>query len=325
MPLDAELQPIVDLINSLEVPPRRQQSADENRAAYAGLSLMFGTGDETVAVEDELVPGPCGDIPIRWYRPAGGAGGAAAGAGEAGTGVVVYFHGGGWVIGSVDTHDPVCRELAQRCGVPVVSVDYRLAPEHVFPAALDDCRAAADWIWQHASERGVDPTRIVVAGDSAGGQLATVVARHWPADRPPLALQVLVYPVTDLAVFPIDEDADAGTSLVRNGDGYVLTLDTMEYFADQYTPDRALRIDPDASPLRAESLEGLPPALVITAEFDPLCDEGDAYAARLADAGVPVVANRYDGATHMFLQMPTLGIAQRAVDEIAAAVRAAIT
>ena len=325
MPLDAELQPIVDLINSLEAPPAREQSVDENRAAYAGLSLMFGTGDETVLTADEVVPGPCGDIPVRWYRPGGGAQGAATAGGGGGTGVVVYFHGGGWVIGSVDTHDPVCRDLAQRCGVPVVSVDYRLAPEHVFPAAVDDCRAAADWVWQHASERGVDPARIVVAGDSAGGQLATVVARHWPAERPPLALQVLVYPVTDLAVFPIDDVADADTSLVRNGEGYVLTLETMEYFADNYAPDPAIRIDPDASPLRAESLAGLPPALVITAEFDPLRDEGEAYAERLADAGVPVVASRYDGATHMFLQMPTLGIAQRALDEIATAVRAAIT
>ena len=321
MPLDPELQPIVDLINSLEAPPAREQSADENRAAYAGLSVMFGSGDETVVTEDELVPGPCGDIPVRWYRPAEGA----APDGEGGTGVVVYFHGGGWVIGSVETHDPVCRDLAQRCGVPVVSVDYRLAPEHIFPAAVDDCRAAADWVWTHASQRGIDPSRIVVAGDSAGGQLATVVAQHWPSDRPPLALQVLVYPVTDLAVFPIDEVADAGTSLVRNGEGYVLTLETMEYFADTYLPDPSVRTHPDASPLRAESLAGLPPALVITAEFDPLRDEGEAYAERLADAGVPVVASRYDGATHMFLQMPTLGIAQRALDEIAAAIRAAIT
>ncbi len=321
MPLDAELQPIVDLINSLDAPPAGEQSTEENRAAYAGLSMMFGTGDDTVVAEDESVPGPCGDIPIRWYRPADGA--ARGGAAE--TGVIVYFHGGGWVIGSVDTHDPVCRDLAQRCGVPVVSVDYRLAPEHIFPAAVDDCRVVTDWVWQHASERGVDPTRIVVAGDSAGGQLATVVARHWPSERPPLALQVLVYPVTDLAVFPIDPVAGAESSMVRNGEGYVLTLDTMEYFVDNYAPDPAIRIDPDASPLRAESLAGLPPALVITAEYDPLCDEGEAYAARLADAGVPVVATRYDGATHMFLQMSTLGITRRALDEIAGAIRAAVT
>ena len=323
MPLDAELQPIVDLINSLEAPPAREQSVEENRAAYAGLSLMFGSGDESVTTQDEVVPGPDADIPVRWYRPAAGGDGSADTDGR--TGVVVYFHGGGWVIGSVDTHDPVCRDLAQRCGVPVVSVDYRLAPEHIFPAAIDDCRVAADWVWAQASQRGIDPSRIVVAGDSAGGQLATVVAQHWPSDRPPLALQVLVYPVTDLAVFPVDEAADAGTSLVRNGEGYVLTLDTMEYFADNYVPDPAARAHPDASPLRAESLAGQPPAFVITAEFDPLRDEGEAYADRLADAGIPVVASRYDGATHMFLQMPTLGIARRALDEIAGAIRAAVT
>ncbi len=327
MPLDAELQPIVDLINSLEAPPAKEQSAEDNRAAYAGLSMMFGTGDESVVTEDELVTGPGGDIPVRWYRPAGGdngENGENAADSEGGTGVVVYFHGGGWVLGSIDTHDPVCRDLAQRCGVPVVSVDYRLAPEHVFPAAVDDCRAVTEWISDHASERGVDPARLVIAGDSAGAQLATVVAQHWSPERPPLALQVLVYPVTDLAVFPIDEVADADTSMVRNGEGYVLTLDTMEYFADTYVPDPAVRADPDASPLRAESLAGLPPALVITGEYDPLRDEGEAYADRLSDAGVPVVASRYDGATHMFLQMPTLGIAQRAIDEIAAAVRAAV-
>ena len=324
MPLDAELQPIVDLINSLEAPPPQELSVEDNRAAYAGLSAMFGTGDPTVTTSDETVPGPAGDVPVRWYRPPAGSGSG----GASGTGAIVYFHGGGWVIGSIDTHDPLCRELAVRSGLPVVSVEYRLAPEHPYPAAIDDARAVTGWISGHAGDLGIDPTRLVVAGDSAGGQLAALVALGWPEARPPLAGQILIYPVTDLAALPVDPAAT--TSLVENGTGYVLTLETMEYFADNYVPDRARRLDPDASPLRAEldgtgSIAGLPPALVLTAEFDPLRDEGEAYAERLADAGVPVVVSRYDGATHMFVQMLSLDIAQRALDEIAGAARDAVT
>ncbi len=315
MPLDIELQPIVDMINSLDAPPPQEQSVDEVRSAYAAMSVMFGTGDGSITTADAVVPGPAGDLPVRWYRPADATTSDAA--------VVVYLHGGGWVIGSVDTHDPVCRELAARTGTAVVAVDYRLAPESPYPAAVDDCVAAVEWISDHAGELGIDASRIVVAGDSAGGQLATTVARRWSSDRPPLALQVLIYPVTDLSALPPQSGA-SGTSLVENGTGYVLTLETMEYFADNYTPSIASRAEPDASPLLAEDLVGLPPALVLTAEFDPLRDEGEAYADRLADAGVPVVANRYDGATHMFVQMLGLGIAERALDEVAAAVRGAV-
>lgn len=317
MPLDAQLQPIVDLINSMDAPPPQELSVDEVRSAYAGLAQMFASEATGVTTTDEVVPGPAGDIAVRWYRTGDGPADAAP------AGAIVYFHGGGWVIGSIETHDPVCRELAARTGLAVASVEYRLAPEHPYPAAIDDARAATEWIADHSGDLGIDAARLVVAGDSAGGQLAAVVAREWSSDRAPLALQVLIYPVTDLDVFPVDPDSSS--SLVGNGTGYVLTLETMEYFADNYTPDRAQRSEPDASPLLAPSLAGVAPALVLTAEFDPLRDEGEAYADRLADAGVPVTATRYDGATHMFVQMLSLDLAQRALDEIATAVRAATT
>jgi acetyl esterase len=206
--------------------------------------------------------------------------------------------------------------------VVVVSVDYRLAPEHPFPAAVTDAADALGAVVSRAGEWGIDPGRLAVGGDSAGGNLAAVTARHWrDTGSPPLRLQLLVYPVCDLT-----NDLERFPSLRENGDGYVLTAETMAFFGDTYLPGDLDRSDPDASPLSAPDLAGVAPALVITAEFDPLRDEGEAYAARLAAAGVPTTLTRYDGAVHTFFQMGGItGIGAEAVAQAAAALRAALS
>jgi acetyl esterase len=232
--------------------------------------------------------------------------------------VLVYFHGGGWVIGNPDTHDNLCKALANRSSARVVSVDYRLAPEHRFPAAPEDCYAATCWVAERGAEIGVDGARLAVAGDSAGGNLATVVALM-ARDRggPRLRHQVLIYPVTD---------CDFDTPSYRdNAEGYLLTRDAMRWFWDHYLPDPDLRTNPYAAPLRAEKLAGLPPATVLTAEYDPLRDEGEAYAARLREAGVPVEATRHHGQIHGFVQLlDVFDAARRAVDELGLALRRAL-
>jgi acetyl esterase len=260
------------------------------------------------AIEDRTLPGPAGEIPVRVYRPST----------EETLPALVFFHGGGWVIGSLESHDPTCRELAQRTGCAVVAVDYRLAPEHRHPAAADDCYAALCGVASRAGELGVDAERLAVGGDSAGGNLAAVTALlARERSGPRLAFQLLVYPVTD---------ADfTRASYEENAEGYLLTRAAMQWFWDHYAPDPGTRAAPTAAPLRAPDLRGLPPALVQTAEFDPLRDEGEAYAARLREAGVPVTVSRYDGMIHGFFAMTALvDGARRAMDEAAAALRGAL-
>ena len=197
-------------------------------------------------------------------------------------------------------------------GATVLSVDYRLAPEHPYPAAIDDAVDATVAVCAGAAGPGVDPARIAIGGDSAGGHLAAVVARQLrDLGGPRLAAQVLIYPVTDPAA-----PAGEHPSWEENGHGYVLTADTVDFFTDCFLPDPARRVEPDASPLRAGDLSGLPPALVLTAEFDPLRDEGEAYAAAMAAAGVDVVAERYDGAIHLFFQLSTTAACRRAIDQV---------
>jgi acetyl esterase len=230
-----------------------------------------------------------GQIPVRIYWPQGEA---------ARRPVVVYFHGGGFTLCTLDTHDPTCRMICADAGVVVVSVDYRLAPEHPYPAAVEDAYAATRWVYEHAGELGADPARLVVAGDSAGGNLATVTClKARDEGGPPIALQVLVYPATDAA-----QDTP---SYVENGEGYFLTTAHMRWYWDCYQPDRARRAEPYSSPMNAD-VTGLPPALVITAEHDPLRDEGEAYAARLRAAGVEVESVRYDGMFHGFFGLGAL-------------------
>jgi acetyl esterase/lipase len=257
-----------------------------------------------------LAPGPGGPIPLRLYRPAGSSS-------EETLPVLMYFHGGGWVIGDLDTHDVVCRQLANGARCAVISVDYRMGPESPFPAAVEDCIAATQWAAAEAATLRLDPRRIAVGGDSAGGNLATVVAlAARDAGGPALSFQLLVYPATDQRA--------GHPSVERNGEGYLLTKQSMEYFRGHYLPRRQDWEDWRASPLLARNLAGLPPALVITAGFDPLLDEGRAYAERLAAEGVAMVYREYPDMVHGFLLLGgVLDTANAAVGECAQALRAA--
>jgi len=269
------------------------------------------TPPEIGAVRNITADGPGGPIPLRVYRPAGATAGTPLPA-------LVYFHGGGWVIGDLDTHDVQCRQLTAEAGITVVAVDYRLAPEHKFPAAVDDAWAATRWVAEHGSELGVDARRLAVAGDSAGGNLAAVVALlARDAGAPAIALQVLVYPVTDIG---------AETRSYRDfADGYLLTRESMRWFTNHYVKSPSEAQDWRVSPLRAASLAGLPPALVITAGFDPLRDEGAAYAARLTDAGGLVDYVCYGGMIHGFMPMGRLiDTGNRAISHVAASLRQAL-
>jgi acetyl esterase len=252
-----------------------------------------------------------GSIPIRVYRPAGVAD-------TTRLPVLVYFHGGGWVIGDLDTHDTLCRQLTAEAGISVVAVDYRLAPEHKFPAAADDAWAALSWVVAHAGELGVDAGKLAVAGDSAGGNLAAVVAlQARDAGTPKIALQVLIYPVTDVG---------AETQSYRDlADGYMLTREGMRWFIAHYLGKPQEAEDWRASPTRATSFAGVAPALVITAGYDPLRDEGDAYAQKLRAAGVSVDHISFGGMIHGFVPMGKLiETGNRAVTLIAGSLRYAL-
>lgn len=279
--------------------------AHEVRAAFESREPL--PGEEVASVEDLAVPGPAGDVPVRVYRPAGAAEPAP---------VVVYFHGGGWVLGSIATHDGSCRALANRTDAVVVSVDYRLAPEHPYPAALDDCFAATAWVASHAVDLGVDPGRLAVAGDSAGGNLAAAVSLL-ARDRggPDIAFQSLVYPVTDL-------EPDRWPSMAANADGPLLTRAAMDWFIGHYVGDPPPLEDPLAAPIRAADLSGLPPAHVSTAGHDPLRDEGAAYAVALAAAGVPAAHDDFPTLIHGFVGFAdVVPAAGEARDAIAVALR----
>ena len=301
MPIHPDLQPLL-AGDPMDV------SSLEAASFRAMISDFMAPGEPAVhvaSVEDRTI---AGDVPVRIYRPDG----------DGPFGCLLFLHGSGWTIMSVDTHDHEARALCARAGVVVVSVDYRLAPEHKFPAAVDDCWAALQWVAASADELGIDPARIAVGGDSAGGNLAAVlVQRARDGGGPPIAFQLLVYPVLDAR--------GAHASRTENKDGPGLTNDLMEWFTLQYIRDEADRARPEVSPLAAASFEGLPPAFVLTAEYDPLRDEGADYADKLAVAGVPVTYRMYEGATHGFWQMSRLApIAQQALDECGDALRAAI-
>ena len=293
MPVKPELEPILAMIEAAEVPLSEVTPADL-RLSYAALS-QFSTKDEVTSADDRTVPGPAGDIPVRVYVPAGS---ASASAGEGSLPVLVWFHGGGWVIGDIETADGTCRTLANASGAVIVSVDYRLAPEHPFPAGLDDAQAVVRWVVDNAAELGVDAGRLAVGGDSAGGNLAAVTSQELCATGPEIRFQLLVYPVTDLHMTTV--------SYEDNAEGYFLTRETMVWFRGHYLgEDIEIRADPKVSPLLAHDgvFAELPPALVITAEFDPLRDEGEAYGERLRTAGVDVTVTRYDGMIHGFFSM----------------------
>ncbi|MEU3456935.1 alpha/beta hydrolase [Micromonospora sp. NPDC006766] len=282
--------------------PLYTQTLGEARAAdLAAIRAGAGAVEPVHEVRDTHLPGPGGPLPVRIHRPAG----------DGPLPTLVYFFGGGWTLGSVDTADGICRRLANATPCQTVTVGYRLAPEHRFPAAVDDCHAALRWLAGHAEEFRIDPARLAVGGDSAGGNLAAAVTLLARADEGPrLAAQLLVYPNTDQRPGPGPADDE---------DALLFNRHSVAWYRRHYLADPADAAHPLASPLLAEELSGLPPALVITAEHDPLRDEGERYAARLREAGVPTEATRYDGMIHGFFAMPGVFDAGRRAQEQAAA------
>lgn len=289
MPLHPQCQAFLDQLQALNIPRLDQQSIEEIRALSVPIP---GELEAVVAVEDRLVPGPDDgpEVPIRVYKPSDD------GQSRAG---LVFYHGGGWAIGELDTYDSLCHLLANAGDCVVVSVDYRLSPEHRFPSGVEDAFAATTWVGQNAVELGIDPSRIVVGGDSAGGNLAAAVclmARERGSVS--IAAQVLVYPITN-------DDLDTG-SYLEFAEGYMLTRRSMAWFWEQYLETPEQSADVRCSPAKADDLSGLPPAFVLTAEYDVLRDEGEAYARALSDAGVSVTLDRYDGMIHGFLRRTDL-------------------
>ena len=279
--LDPAVATLLNLLDQAGGVPLFEMAPADARHAFGALNQMLGEGAPVASVTQRDIEG----VPVYVNTPEG----------DGPFGVLVWIHGGGWVIGSAREAQATARDLAAEARCIVVNVDYRLAPEHPFPTPLEDCEAVARWVLANAAELGGDPARVAVGGDSAGGNLSAVVAR----DVPGFVAQLLVYPVTDCTL--------SHPSIEENGEGYFLDRATMQWFVDLYLGDAA-RDHPRASPLACatEALAGLPPATVITAEFDPLRDEGEAYAAKLADAGVDVALTRYDGQIHGFATMPTL-------------------
>ena len=283
--LQPDAQMVLEQMELLGVPPLESLPPDQARAVMAGMNAIRPPGPEVGSLVDGTLPGPAGPLDYRVYRPAS----------PGPHPVVVYFHGGGWVIGDAVSDDPLCRDLCARSDALVVSVNYRHAPEHRFPAAIDDGWAAARWVAEHAAELGGAPGRIAVCGWSAGGGIAAAVcqlARDAAGTR--IAGQVLLTPV-------VDTD-QSRSSYLENADGYGLTAALMRWFLDHYS-DQDERSDPRIAPLRTPDLSGLPPAVVVTAEFDPLRDEGVAYAEALAAAGVPTELIRARGHTHLSITM----------------------
>ena len=311
MPLDPQIETLLEQMAAVETVDYREVTPEGLRQTMKMIAAADGLPEAVDSVDDASADGPAGAIPVRVYRPAG--------AGTAPLPILVWYHGGGWVIGDLDTADTTCRKLANRSGALVVSVDYRLAPEHPAPASVEDCWAALSWVAGAATKLGGDASQLAVGGDSAGGNLSALLAlRARDNGGPALRYQLLVYPATDLTMsYP---------SHAENGDGYMLTNEATAWFLGHYLgPDDDPK-HPSLSPLHADDLSGVAPAFIVTAEFDPLRDEGEAYAARLRDSGVPVELRRYDGMIHGFFQMGAVTpVADSAVSDAASRVRAALT
>jgi acetyl esterase len=308
--LDPEVQVLLRLLDRGGGPSAQIESVVEARAERAREARVFeGQRFQVTRVEELELPGPAGTLRARLYVPA---------AGTAPPPLLVYLHGGGWVVCDLDTHDNACRFLAREAGAIVLSVDYRLAPEHRFPAAVDDALAAFRHAAENARDLGADPAAVAVGGDSAGGNLAAVVSRLAVADGGPApAFTLCIYPVTDLS--------SKHPSYRLFGEGYVLTEAQMDWYRANYLPDDAAALDPRASPLLADDLSGLPPTYVVTAGFDPLRDEGEKYAQRLREAGVSVALRRHPGLIHGFVNATgSTRFGRAAMQETVGAVRMAL-
>jgi acetyl esterase len=307
MPVDPQIQMLLDL--GAKLPQLHTLSVEEARAQYAARDFPGLRKPDVARVVNRDMQGPGGSLGLRIYTPHG----------DGPHPLMVFFHGSGFVICSLDTHDGICRNLCAGTGCVVVSVDYRLAPEHKFPAAPEDCLAATRWAVANAAALGADPSRVLVAGDSAGGNLAAVTAiRIRDEGGPRLVGQLLIYPVTD------HYDANM-PSMTENAEGYGLGRDGMIWFWNHYLNSAAEGAHPHASPNRVANLGGLPPALVVTAQYDPLRDEGEYYAARLREAGVPTEMKRWDGVNHGFFFWPgVVDRASAAMDEACEWVRARV-
>ncbi|MFI0445600.1 alpha/beta hydrolase [Actinomadura sp. 6N118] len=301
MAIDPPAQAVLDMIQQPGVPPLNELPVPDAREAYAGLSALAGEPAPVARTQDAVANG----VPVKLYWPQG----------DGPHPVLIWIHGGGWVLGSAAGSDATARDLCRSAGCLVVNVDYRLAPEHPFPAAIEDVTAVAKWVSTEIGPLGGAPTRMAVGGDSAGGTLSAVLAHELPGT---FALQILVYPATDLA--------QQHPSIEENGEGLLLTKAAITWFADLYLGGDADRRDPRISPLHADAatMAASPPALVFTAEYDPLRDEGEAYAERLREAGVAVEHVRYDGQIHAFFAMSAvIPAAKDAMERAASALRRA--
>jgi acetyl esterase len=288
--LHPQAKALLRLIEEKGVPATHTLTPQQARAFYRERrTFTQPDAPEVASVQDLQATGPAGPVPVRSYRPAGSSAAALLP-------VLVYFHGGGWVIGDLDTHDVLCRQLANLSGCAVVSVDYRMGPEHRFPAAVDDAIAATRWVRAQAQALKVDASRLAVGGDSAGGNLAAVVALGArDAGDLPIAFQLLIYPATD--------QRRGAPSHAANGQGYLLTKENMDYFHDHYIPDARDDLDWRASPLLHANHAKLPPAFVLTAGYDPLRDEGLQYAQKLSEAGNRAALVNFERQIHGFILM----------------------
>ena len=304
MSLDPGLRALLDQLALMPVPTPEEDTPAAGRAMYVGMrDAVSGPQPDIGVLRDITLDGAAGPVKARVYDSVD----------SANRPCLIYFHGGGFVIGDLDSHDTLCRQLALDGGFRVIAVDYRLAPEHPFPAAPDDCIAATKSIVANASKLGVDASRLAVAGDSAGGNLATVVARHAAqTGGPKIALQLLIYPVTEMV-------RDQG-SRTEFADGYFLTKARMDWFDNHYTGGKPV-VDERLNPLNHDVPKGLAPAYVVTAGFDPLRDEGREYADKLKAAGVPTTYIDYGDQIHGFFNMPAVsGVSRKAITDAANAV-----
>lgn len=309
--LDPGAAHVLALGRAANQPPFERGTVNEARAAYdAGCPTLQGDREPVAAIKERAIVGTGGSIPLRIYR--------GVGAPNADAPALLYLHGGGWVVGTLESHDEICRWFANIGACIVFCPEYRLAPEHKFPAGLEDCLSALAYVVQQASALGIDPDRIAVAGDSAGGNLAAVLSllsRDGVARK--ISAQLLLYPNTDAG--------QTTDSFVRFSEGYGLTASTMRWFRDHYVRDVADIADWRVSPLRVGNVAGLPPAFVAIAGQDILADEGEAYARRLAEAGIPVILRRWDNQIHGFVSMGRhIPAARRAVEEAVAGWRSLV-